>query len=502
MKDILIGVDIGTSACKVVAFLRDGTVVAKKNRDYPVYYPKPGWAEQNPEQWWEAVCELLKELVRDGISADRIAGIGVDGQGWSAVAVSKNGSVKCRTPIWLDTRAEKICDEMKDSVGERRMFEACGNPLQPTYTMPKVLWYKKNFPDIYRDTFKILQSNGYIVYKLTGVFSQDPSQGYGWNCYNIENGTWDFELCRELGVDPELLPEIFPCHAVVGSLTKDAALQTGLCPDIPVVAGGLDAACGALGVGVIRPGQTQEQGGQAGGMSICMERPLADKRLILGAHVVPGCWLLQGGTVGGSGALRWFEKEFGEEEREQAQQNGTNSYFEIDKGAAKIEPGCEGLVFLPYLSGERSPIWNPKAKGIFFGVDYRKTRVHFSRAVMEGVAFSLRHNLETAKEAGASAGTLFAMGGAANSPLWMQMKSDITGCELLVPASDTATALGAAILAGIGTGVYADFEDAVRATIHVKSRYLPNDELREKYDRAYNVYRKLYLCTESLMNER
>lgn len=502
MSEILLGIDIGTSSCKAAAFSRDGTVLAQSSRSYPVYYPEAGWAEQNPDDWWKAVCAAIRELFKKGVDSSDICGIGVDGQSWSAIAVDREGKVLCNTPIWMDTRAKKICAELKTRFNEEQLFRTNGNPLQPTYTMPKVLWYKEHRPEVYRNTYKILQSNSFIVYRLTGAMTQEPSQGYGWCCYDIARGEWDKDLCREMGVEPALLPDIFPCDAVVGTVTVKAAEETGLRPGTPVVAGGLDAACGTLGAGVIHPGQTQEQGGQAGGMSICENTCTMDPRLILGAHVVPGMWLLQGGTVGGGGALNWFEREFCAAERFEAKKKGTNALAEIDESAKAVPAGSEGLVFLPYLAGERSPIWDPDAKGVFFGIDFSKTRGHFARSVMEGVAYALRHNLEVARRAGAHVETLHAMGGAANSSLWTQIKADITGKKIVVPSTDTATALGAALLAGVGTGVFKDYEDAVEQTVTVRREFVPNLENKEVYDKGYAVYLELYQNLKNIWGEK
>lgn len=504
-QDILLGIDIGTSACKVAAFSLDGTVLAQTNESYEVHYPRAGWAEQDPNAWWEAVCRALRTLFDAGASAgvqpSRVRGVGIDGQSWSAVAVDKAGKVMCNTPIWMDTRAADICGRMKAQMGEDTLFATSGNPVQPMYTMPKVLWYQENCPEVYEKADKILQSNSFIVYRLTGALTQEPSQGYGWNCYDMARGRWNTALCEALGVRAQLLPDIMPSHAVAGTVTEQAARQTGLCMGTPVVAGGLDAACGTLGAGVVKPGQTQEQGGQAGGMSICLDTCKTDARLILGAHVVPGLWLLQGGTVGGGGAVNWFEREFCAAERVAAQQNGTSAFAEMDAGAAQIAPGSDGLVFLPYLAGERSPIWDANAKGVFYGADFSKTRAHFARAVMEGVAYSLRHNLEAAAQAGAQADVLCAMGGAANSRLWTQLKADVTGKRVTVPSADTATALGAAILAGVGTGVYPDFETAVQQTVQTRRTHAPNPATKDAYNAGYRVYRSLYENLKHMMNE-
>ncbi|NLB91412.1 MAG: carbohydrate kinase, partial [Clostridiales bacterium] len=380
MKPYLLGIDVGTSACKVALFDSKGHLSGQINKSYPVYYPKEGWAEQNPLNWKNAVFQGIRELIEyTGIHSSDIAAIGVAGQSWSAVAIDQNGEVLCNTPIWTDTRAKEECQFIHQHVGEKAYFELCGNPIHPSYTLPKILWYKNHLSDIYHKTAWILQSNSYIVYCLTGAVTQDLSQGYGLGCFNMHTGQWDLSMANSLGIRPSLLPPIVSCHEVVGYVTASVARQTGLCEGIPVVAGGLDAACGALGAGVIQAGQTQEQGGQAGGMSICLDQYVADKRLILGYHVVPGKWLLQGGTTGGGGALKWFRETCCPD----------ISFEQMSELADTVPAGSEGVVFLPYMAGERSPIWNPNACGVFYGLHYARTKAHFIRSVMEGVAYAL-----------------------------------------------------------------------------------------------------------------
>ena len=497
--DCLLGIDIGTSACKVALFGADGLPLSDSAAQYPMSYPHPGWAQQDPNHWWSAACSAIKNILEQIPSAN-VAGVGIAGQSWSAVMLSKDGEVLCPTPIWMDTRADSVCNGLRESIGEDAIFNVCGNPLKPTYTLPKILWYKENMPQIYAKIDKVLQSNSFMVYCLTGEVSQDISQGYGLQCFNIHAAEWDEGLCKEMGLNRGLLPDVVPSHHIVGNVSAKAAAACGLKEGIPVVAGGLDAACGSLGVGVIDDGQTQEQGGQAGGMSICMSKSFADPRLILGFHVVPGRWLLQGGTVGGGGILSWFEKEFGEPWRAAAKSNGTNAFFEMDELAGKIPAGAEGLVFLPYMAGERSPIWNKDAKGVFYGLDYSKTSGHFIRACLEGVAFSLRHNLEVAKKAGASVERLRAMGGAANSLLWTQIKSDVTGKPIDVPSSDTATTWGAAMLAGVAVGMYEDFHAAVDKTIILHRSHTPDIKNSKTYDKAFDTYKAIYNNLKPLMS--
>lgn len=499
-KPYLLGIDIGTSACKVAVFTKDGQVAAAATGDYPVYYPKEGWAEQNPEKWWDAVCSAIRKALEKGkIQPEEIAGVGIDGQSWSAIAIDKEGKVLANTPIWMDTRAQSICDRLNEEIGEDAIFQVAGNSLQPSYTTAKIIWYKENMPEVYKKIDKILQSNSYIAYRLTGAITQDVSQGYGLHCFDMKTGTWDEEMCKKLGIPVEFLPEICACDKIVGTVTKKASLECGLAVGTPVVAGGLDAACGTLGAGVIHPGETQEQGGQAGGMSICMDSYKADPRLILGFHVVPGQWLLQGGTTGGGGVMRWFEREFADYERTMEEETGKSSLVQLNEIGEKVSPGCDGVVFLPYMAGERSPIWNPYAKGVFYGLDFSKTKGHMLRACMEGVAFSLRHNLEIAQEAGAQVQVLCAMGGSANSLLWTQIKSDITGKPIVVPSSDTATTLGAAILAGVGVGFYESYEEAVALTVKETRSHTPNEENKEIYDQTYGTYLSLYKNLRELM---
>lgn len=493
MEKLLLGIDIGTSACKVAIFDLQGGVIAQSTKEYKVYYPAPGHVEQDPNEWWESVCAAIKESLSESkIDPKQIAGIGIDGQSWSAIPVNKDGRVLYNTPIWMDTRAADLCKETVERVGFDKIFKLSGNSFEPTYTTPKILWFRKNMPEVYNSTYKFLQSNSFIAFKLTGEISQDISQGYGLHSFNMNEGKWDDGFCEELGFDREKLPEIYQCHEVIGQVTVEAAAQTGLCKGTPVVAGGLDASCGTLGAGVIKVGQTQEQGGQAGGMSICLDSAVAHPKLILGYHVIPELWLLQGGTVGGGGAIKWFKQEFGAFEEAEAKATGKNAFKIMDDEAEKIPAGSEGLIFLPYMAGERSPLWDKNAKGVFFGLGYNKTRAHMIRAVMEGCALALQHNMKTAEEAGVTVEELVAMGGAANSRLWTQIKADITGKVIKVPTSDTATTLGAAILAGVGTGLYKSFDKAVEDTIVITRSHEPDMKAHEMYKKNYEIYLELY----------
>jgi xylulokinase len=496
MPEYILGIDIGTSACKAAVFDKSGNVIASHTAAYGLYHPKPGYAEQKPEEWWAAVCQSVRQIVgRDDLGAPRIAprdikAVGLDGQSWSAILIDKSGSVLFDNPIWMDSRASDICEEIKKNIGEKNIFELCGNPLAPTYTAPKIIWFKRNYPGIFKKAYKVLQSNSYIAYKLTGVLSQDFSQCYGLCFYDMRKKTWDKNTAKALDTDIDLMPDIYNCHDVIGRVAKEAAGLTGLREGTPVVAGGVDSAAGTLGAGVISNGETQEQGGQSGGMSICMDAYSPHEKLIMCNHVVPDKYLLQGGTVGGGASFKWLCANFFPD----------LSFAEMDGRAISAPAGSDGLIFLPYMSGERSPVWDPNAKGVFYGVDFAKTAPHFIRAVMEGVAYSLLHNLETAAAGRGDPGApqininnLYSNGGAANSDLWMQIKSDVTNRQIsAISSSDVSTTLGAAILAGVAVGIYSDFGDAVKNTVTVKKTFYPNAENHEIYMKRYKTYLDIY----------
>lgn len=493
MLQVLLGIDIGTSACKVAAFDLDGAVLAVASEEYPTYFPEPGHVEQDPREWLAAVYAAIRTMLSSGaVDAAQIAGIGVDGQSWSCIPVDAAGEVLANNPIWLDTRSEAVCRRLAERVDEAEILALSGNPFKASYTTAKILWFKENAPDVYRRTKYFLQSNSFVVHALTGRFSQDICQSYGLHVVDIATGQYDAAMCERLGIDPGLLPEIVACHEVVGQVSPAAAELTGLRAGTSVVAGGLDAACGALGAGVYREGQTQEQGGQAGGMSIVVDRPVVDKRLILSRHVVPDVWLLQGGTVGGGSTLKWIVEQVGLAEELAAKASGRNTFEQVSELAGEVPAGADGLIFLPYLSGERSPLWDPKAQGVLFGLSFDKTRAHLYRAVMEGVAFSLQHNIRTAAEAGVEIGEMYAIGGAANSRVWTQIKADVTGKTIHVPSADTATTLGAAILAGVGVGAYTGFADAVNRTTQILRTHTPDLAATVRYKAAFDVYIELY----------
>ncbi len=496
MKEFLLGIDIGSSALKMAIARTDGRIMASATGAYPTHVPRPGWAEQNPDDWWTAICAHLPGLFREaGIAASDIGAIGVDGYSWASVALDGQGRVLCNTPLWYDTRAVDECRAIRKVVTDDEVLRLSGNPIHPNYALPKAMWCRAHVPGA-AAIRTLLSTNGYVVYRLTGERTQDVSQAYGYACYDVRQGTWDADMLARLPIDPTWLPPVVPSGAVVGGVSPLAARETGLAPGTPVVAGGLDAACGTLGAGVLEPGQTQEQGGQAGGISICTDTYTPTPGMILSHHVVPGRWLLQGGTVGGGGVMRWLAEMLYPTDHAG---DGQGRFAGMDALAADVPPGADGLIFLPYMAGERSPLWNPGAKGVFFGLDYAKTRGHIVRAALEGVAYSLRHNIEAAGAPGDAISEMRSVGGAARSAVWMRIKADVTGRPIRPAGGDLATAKGALMLAGVGAGLLPDFDEAARRFTALEPPYLPDAANGPRYDEGYARYRRLYESLRDMM---
>lgn len=481
-----LAIDIGTSATKTGIVSFDGNVVDTSTKSYKTYYGEFGRIEQDPSEWWTAVCEGIKDCVyKSGIDSKDIVGIGVDGQSWSNVPVSAQGEILGNTAIWTDSSASALCTEYNNKIGQERIFEVGRNLLMPGYQLPKILFNQRHFPEIQEKTKYYLSSNGFIAYKLTGEASLDYSQAYGLHCYDLVKKQFDLDLVKKFDLDLGQIPKVVNSSEIIGSLTKEAASVTGLKVGTPVIAGGLDAACATLGAGVYIDGDAQEQGGQAGGMSLCLDTPVADPKLIFGAHVIPDKYLLQGGTVAGGASLEWFS--------DLVFHDGQPKDFKwLDSIAEKIPAGSNKLIFLPYLSGERTPIWDTNASGLFFGLHFKHKLPDLTRAVMEGVAFSLKHNIEVASKVGVDTKELYATGGSSNSILWTQIKSDVTGLSIKVPESDAAALKGTAMLIGLALNIYNSVDEAVETMVQVKRTHEPTTDNSEIYQKQFEIYKKLY----------
>jgi xylulokinase len=499
-----IGIDVGTSSTKTGLWLDSETgltLAAEATADYPLHRPQPTWAEIDPRLWWNAACATIRAvLAQAGISGREVAGVGVDGLGWALVAVDEMGEPLCPAMIWLDRRAEAEAAELQAMPDAARLIDLGVNPLDAAYITPKLRWLRQHQPDVFDAAHQFLTCSGYIVQKLTGEFTCDYTQAYGFHCFDIRRERWDADAAALLGIPLEKLPALYPSTAVVGEVVAAAAEATGLAPGSPVIAGCLDAAVGAFGCGVARAGQTSDQGGQAFGLSLCVDRVMVEPRLIFSHHVVPGLYLLQGGTVGG-GMLGWFRDTLGQPEAMAAKLLNASPYDLMSQQAASAPPGAHGLIFLPYMAGERSPLWNSDARGVFFGLSYKTTRADMLRAIMEGCAYAVYHNMLLAEATGGSVSEWIGIGGASRSPVWCQIKADITGKPFTVARRrDGGTgdnSLGLAIMVQQSLGLHDDMAAQINAALPDRHTYAPSQERHALYRELFEIYLSLSVKLEA-----
>lgn len=491
----LIGIDIGTSSLKTAVWRDDGVMLAKATYDYAVVRPYPTWAEMNPLDWWDAACATLRAVLSESkIDPAAVAGVGVDGLGWSPALVDVHDVPVYPSLIWLDRRTDAEAKTLQAHPDAAYLVDLVANPIDPAYITTKLIWLQKNEPALYRRIHKMHTSSGFLVKKLTGEDICDYTQAYGFHCFDIRRERWDEKAADILGIDLERLPALRQSCQIVGEVSREAARATGLAAGTPVIAGALDAAVGALGTGIVRVGQTADQGGTAFGMSICADQVIVEPRLIFSHHVVPGLYLLQGGTVGG-GMFPWFRQTLGQAEQVAAAALGGDAYDLMNSEANQSPPGARGMLFLPYMSGERSPLWNSNARGVFFGMSYASTRGDLLRAIMEGCAFAVYHNLVVALDAGATISELIGFGGAAGSSLWCQIKADISSRTFSVlrraDGQQGDNTLGLAVMVGSAVGIYPDMAAAIEQFLPLRQVYQPDAERHRLYQDLFRLYLNL-----------
>jgi xylulokinase len=494
-KKHLITIDVGTSSTKTSLWTETGQFVAHACQEYVLCRPRPLWAEIDANIWWQAVCTTIQEvLLKNNVSPTTIAGIGIDGIGWTLIPLDKTGDPLRPAMIWMDRRAEKETTWLKSLAGTDYFVNINANPLDAAYITPKLVWLKQNQPDIFNSTFKFLEATGFIVSRFTDEFVCDFTQAYGYHFFDIRNEEWDHEAARKIGIPIEKLPRLCCSTDVIGYVTEKAAKQTGLVAGVPVIAGCLDAVAGALGSGVVRPGQTNEQGGQAGGFSISLDRILVEPRLIFSHHVIPGQFLLQAGTVGG-GSLGWFRDQFGQMEVNLAGHLGINPFELMSMQVEKSKPGAGGLIFLPYMAGERTPLWSSLPRAVFFGLSYSTSRADILRAIMEGCAFAVYDNLQIAAQHGVVIDEFLGSGGAAQSAVWCQIKADIYGKPFIIArrsdGGEGGHNLGLFALTAFGIGLSTNIADTVSSLLPNRQVFEPSLANNAIYRELFDVYRNI-----------
>lgn len=491
----VLGIDIGTSGTKTVLFDEKGTVFASCTVEYPLYQPQNGWAEQNPEDWWNAVAATVKSvLAKSGILPQEIKGIGLSGQMHGLVMLDKDNKVLRPSIIWCDQRTGEECKAIEARVGRERLIEITANPALTGFTASKILWVRNHEPELYGKCAHILLPKDYIRFMLTGEYATEVSDASGMQLLDVPKRCWSQEVLDKLDIDIRLLGRVYESPEVTGVVTKQAAALTGLAEGTPVVGGAGDNAAAAVGTGVVREGSAFTTIGSSGVVFAHTNTISIDPkgRVHTFCCAVPGAWHVMGVTQGAGLSLKWLRDNFCTAEMQQAEREAVDPYYIMDQEAANVPIGSERLLYLPYLMGERTPHLDPDARGVFFGLSAMHGRPQLIRAVMEGVSFSLMDCLSVFDEMGISANSMIACGGGGTSRLWRQMLSDLYNCPISTIASKEGPALGVAILAMVGAGIYSSVEEACDHVIQMGTTTVPSDENHERYMRFYERYRALY----------
>lgn len=488
----LLGIDIGTSGTKTALYAEGGAVACSHTVDYPLYQPVNGWAEQRPEEWWSAVVAGIRAVTSQIDKAD-ITGIGLSGQMHGLVMLDDAGQVLRPAIIWCDQRTGAECEQINQQVGQEQLLAITGNPAMTGFTAAKICWVKSHEPDIYARCRHILLPKDYIRYRLTGEFATEVSDASGMQLLDIRSRGWSAVVLEKLGIDRRLLPEIYESAEITGRVSACAAGETGLKTGTPVAGGAGDNAAAAIGAGIVREGSAFTTIGSSAVIYALSDAPRIDGagRVHSLCASVPGKWTVMSCTQGAGLSLKWLRDNVCQAEVQRAQAQGQSTYGLMDRMAGEIPLGADKLLFLPYLMGERSPHPDPDCRGVFFGLSAIHTTAHLIRAVMEGVAYSQRECLDVFREMGVPIEAMTMVGGGSRSQLWRAILRDMYGCPIYTLASDEGAALGAALLAGIGTGVYADAEQACAAVKKVGPE-LPDMEKNRVYTHYLSLYRKLY----------
>ncbi len=491
----LLGIDISTTGNKALLVDEQGQVVAVAATENPISTPKPLWSEQDPADWWKGIQVAIRQLWADtGITGEQVIGVGLTGQMHGLVLLDREGNVLRPSILWNDQRTGAQCEWITHKVGLQNLLAWTGSPALPGFTAPKILWVRENEPEIYARAAHVLLPKDYIRYKLTGVFAIDVADASGMTLLDLKTRTWSTEMLQALDIPAEWLPATYEGPEITGQISQEAAALTGLQAGTPVIAGGGDQSAGAIGVGAINPGVVGLVLGTSGVVFASTDRPLYEKNGLLQGHchAVPGRWHLMGVMLSAAGSLRWYRDTVAP----------GMSYDHLLAPAANVPAGSEGLIFLPYLTGERVPYADPNAKGAFIGLTVRHTLPHMTRAVLEGVAFGLRDSMELIRGAGlGQIEQVRVSGGGARSALWRQILADVMNCELVTVNTTEGAAYGAALLAGVGAGVWPDVETACNAAIRVVERTSPQPEQVARYQAFYQVYHSLYGKLKSTFDE-
>ena len=483
---LVLAIDVGTSGARCMLFdASDGSRIATEHLEWDSFFPKSSWVEQDANLWWKTVCKTSRTvLAKSDVEPESIQGVSVTNQRETIVPVDEDGKPLHNAIVWQDRRTRKECDEIQKKLGGKTVYGITGLAIDPYFSLPKILWLRKNAPDAFRHAHKFCLVNDFVTHKLCGRFVTDHSNASRTMLFDIRKRDWSARICDSFGIDESLLCEPVQSGIEVGRVTHDAALECGLAQGTPVVSGGGDQQCAALGVGAVVEGRVKCTTGTGTFMLAASEKPrLADRRLLCSCHAVPDKWVIEASMFTTGSVLKWFRDNVSE----------VRDYAAIDKLAEGAPAGSGGVLVVPHWMGAGAPYWDPSARGIIAGLTLGHTRRHLLRAAMEGVAFETRKNAEImGKALGRRISEVRVSGGAAKSRVWNGIMSDVLGIPLIVTKEPEATALGAAILAASGCGIHGSVISACDAMVKDKGKVVPNRKNGRIYDRIYGVHSKLY----------
>jgi xylulokinase len=491
MPSRLLGIDVGTGGTRAVLLDNAGAVIAARTSEHkPFASPKTGWAEQDPHDWWRATCEAIRELLKESTTpSSEIAAVGFSGQMHGAVLLDSTGTVLRPALIWCDQRTADEAAELTAQLGESQIISLTCNPALTNFTLTKLLWVRKHEPHLFQRFHTLLLPKDYVRYRLSGQYGMDMADASGTLLLDAANRRWSTEMAAATGLDPSCLPPLFESPDVCATVSKAGAEATGLLEGTPLVAGAGDQAAGAVGMGIVRPGSVHATIGTSGVVFAATDRPALDPkgRLHTFCHAIPGRWHIMGVTQSAGLSLRWFRDNFGA-----SADDGRDPYERITEEAAAVPPGCDGVLWAPYLMGERTPHLDPEARAALVGLAANHGRGHVARAILEGVAFSLRDSFSIFDEMKVPVTTIRLGGGGARSKLWRQIQADVYGHSVELLQAEEGAAYGGALLAGVGAGVWSSVDEACEASVRVDHEVKPNPVAKALMDQQYEVFRRLY----------
>ena len=487
---IYLGIDFGTGGCKVTAISGTGVLQGEASTEYLTEFARPGWSEQNPSDWYAAMCASLKKLRAGGLDFRKIRAVSFDGSTHNAVLLDDAMKPIRKTIMWTDQRSIEECAMLKREYGDS-IFRTAYQMPAPTWTLPQMMWLKKHEPDVLKKTKHVLFVKDYVRYLVTGHAATDYIEAQGTLFYDMKKQRWADELVELSGLSRSALPELIKPADVVGKVTAKAAAETGLPEDTVVVCGTSDSAAEDYGAGAVEPGDCIVKLATAGNVNVMTAEPHPFRTTLTYSHVVPGMWYTVSATNAAALCQRWFRDTFCQSEKAEAEKTGVNSFVLLNEQAEKSVPGANGVMFHPYLQGERSPYWDPKLRASFTGVSISSTKGDFVRALLEGVAYSLRDCFGTIEEMKLPVSRIFLIGGGARSRLWSEIVCNVFDLPLQVPTPGDAS-FGTALIAATGSGAFRDGREAVRKCLHIDREIRPDAKLAGFYREGFRRYREIH----------